>query len=314
MLILLLSVIVLFPIVIWGYIFSYIDWDRLNKQRFIIGIVSWFLGVIPIFFYDKIFKFLKISYLFDVFSNFSLLKYYLIVFIFFTLIFIFSLLFSLFCKNENKKVLKYMFYSLLLFCFISFLYSQLLVFFDFIWLFNHIKLGELRELSFWWVSVFGLNMIVFYYLFVALIEELSKHINFLGTSLGFVKTINKWVLYTFFVALGFVFLENILYIYNTYIAYWLSSDTITVYFSRSVFSLMLHIFCSWVIAYYFSKAYLEYWKSFNLWYVKNLLIWIFFSVLLHSFFDISLEFGWTFVMILYFVFWYFYITSIFYKS
>ncbi|MDD3301972.1 MAG: PrsW family glutamic-type intramembrane protease [Candidatus Gracilibacteria bacterium] len=207
-----------------------------------------------------------------------------------------------------------MFYSLLLFCFISFLYSQLLVFFDFIGLFNHIKLGELRELSFGGVSVFGLNMIVFYYLFVALIEELSKHINFLGTSLGFVKTINKGVLYTFFVALGFVFLENILYIYNTYIAYGLSSDTITVYFSRSVFSLMLHIFCSGVIAYYFSKAYLEYGKSFNLGYVKNLLIGIFFSVLLHSFFDISLEFGWTFVMILYFVFGYFYITSIFYKS
>lgn len=313
MILLFISLITLLPIIIWAYIFSYIDWDRLNKYRFIIGIFAWIASVLPIVFFEQIFSFLNLSFILNIFQKFSLLWYFTLIVFFFVFIVVFSLIYSFIFKKSFKKVWAYIGLSLFTFLTLTFFTSLLLLLIDYFNIFTYFSLGS-YDITFSKASITSFRLVLFYYLFIALIEEFSKHTNFLGTSLNYVNTVQKWVLYAFFVTLWFVFLENILYIYNVYLSSWFSSDFFLVYFTRSIFSLMLHIFCSALITYYFAKAYFRYWKILSFWFIKMLFIGILFAVIWHAFFDLSLEFWWTFMMIIYFLFGYFYITGIFYKN
>jgi len=159
------------------------------------------------------------------------------------------------------------------------------------------------------------KLILFYYILVAFIEEASKHFNFLQSSVLHIKTIESGVLYAIFVALGFAFIENVLYLYSQYQLTGLSMELSSIYFSRSIFSVMLHVLCSAVVGYFFSKAHVNYFKkSFNWSYLKLLNIGLFFGVLLHLIFDLSITFGLSFMIIIYFIGGYLYVSSIFYKE
>ncbi len=307
-----ISLIALLPIIIWAYIFSYIDWDRLNRSRFIIGIFAWLIGVLPIVFFEQIFSFLKISSILNIFQKFNLLGYFSIIIVFFIFIAGISFLYSLFIQKSYRKTWKYIFSSFSIFCIFTIIISSSLYIIDYFWLLSYFS--DNYNLIFHWTTITSFVLVLFYYLFIALIEELTKHTNFLWTSINNISTVQKWVLYTFYVTLGFVFFENILYIYNIYWNNWFGSDFFLVYFSRSIFSLMLHIFCSAVLTYYFLKAYFKYKTIFTFGFIKLLFIGITFSVFWHAFFDLSLELWWTFMMIIYFLLWYFYITGIFYKD
>jgi RsiW-degrading membrane proteinase PrsW (M82 family) len=313
MILLFISLLTLLPIIIWAYIFSYIDWDRLNKQRFIIGILAWLVSVLPIIFFEQIFSFLKLSFILKIFQNFNLSWYFLLILIFFIFIITFSYLYSFIFKKSFKIIWKYITSSFLIFILFTLISSLSLYLLDFFGLFTYFSLWK-YDIVFSWTSITSLRLVLFYYLFIALIEELSKHSNFLWTSLNYINTIQKWVLYAFFVTLGFVFLENILYIYNVYLNTWFWSDFFLVYFTRSIFSLMLHIFCSALLSYYFLKSYFKYWNIMSIGFIKIFFLGILFAVFWHAFFDISLEFWWTFMMMIYFLFGYFYITSIFYRD
>lgn len=313
MILLVISLITLLPIIIWAYIFSYIDWDRLNKQRFIVGILAWIISVLPIIYFEQIFSFLNLSFILKIFQNFNLMWYFSLVVLFFVFILIFSYLYSLLFKKSFKIIWKYITSSFLIFVVFTILSSFFLYILDYLNIFTYFSVWKF-DIIFSWASITSFRLVLFYYLFIALIEELSKHTNFLWTSLNYINNIQKWVLYAFFVTLGFVFLENILYIYNVYLSTGFSTSFYFVYFTRSVFSLMLHIFCSALLTYYFARAYFKYWKIISIGFIKSLLIWILFAVFWHAFFDLSLEFWWTYMMLIYFLFWYFYITSIFYKQ
>jgi RsiW-degrading membrane proteinase PrsW (M82 family) len=158
-------------------------------------------------------------------------------------------------------------------------------------------------------------LIIYYYLLIWILEEISKYFNFLQTSYLHISNIKDWILYSVFVALGFSFIENILYFYNIYQNLWFSRELVITYFLRSIFSVFVHIFASFIIWYYFSKAYLKFketWENFI--YLKIFLTWIFFWILIHSLFDISLSLGFSFIIFWYFIFWYFYMWKILLKD
>ncbi len=307
-----IAIISFFPVLLWAYIFSYIDWDKLNKKRFFMWIFSWILWVLPIIYYEKIFSFFKLNNLLQVFDSFNLFHYFFLLLIFFIFIFIVSTLYSFLFKLQNKQKLSFEIKSFFTFLIFTFLFSLLLFFLNFIWIFSWIWTPKnLLWLNWVWISSF--IILLFYYLFIALIEEFSKFINFLWTSFAYINSIKKGIFYSFFVSLWFVFIENILYLYNFYLAWEKGTSLLYIYFSRSIFSLSLHLFCWALIVFYFSKALLKF-NKFNFNFFVLLFLWIFLWVFNHWFYDILIEYWFTYTIIIYFLIAYFYITSIFFKN
>jgi hypothetical protein len=166
--------------------------------------------------------------------------------------------------------------------------------------------------EFWKIVFNSFYLVIFYYLIIWLLEELSKFFSFNFSKNFQIVSPREWVLFAIFTALGFSFLENILYFHTLFQSYWIWKQFLAVYFSRNLFSVFLHIICSSIFAYFFSLAYLKRDNTFK--YIK-LLFWGFvLSVFFHSIFDIFLTFDFTFIIFLYFIWWYFYISSIFYRE
>ncbi len=313
-----LALISFFPIVIWAYIFSYIDDNPLNKKRFFLGVIWWGLAVVPILHMDKILEIINFKYL-NIFYFASEIKwlvtsieFWLSMSLFLLVIVLFSFIAWSLTKNI-KKILKIYIKNILVF-FIFIWFLSLVVFVLNI-LFSQFNFFISDSISFWNIIFNSFKLIVFYYLIVAFIEESSKHFNFLQSSVLQIKTIKDWVLYAIFIALWFALIENMLYLYNYYITYWVTSELLKIYFFRSVFSVIVHILASSVVAYYFTKALLLYReKDLSLPYLKIFSFWIFISILLHLVFDIALTLGFSFIMFIYFIWGYLYVSSIFYKD
>lgn len=98
------------------------------------------------------------------------------------------------------------------------------------------------------------------------------------------------MLFSIFIALGFGFIENILYLKNiAEQSGLLSSGVLTTWIFRSIFSLMTHIICSVIVGLYFSRAFLAYLGAEKILpYVQTLLYGFVFSMIIHAVFDISL--------------------------
>lgn len=315
-----LSVICLFPIVIWGYIFSYIDNDSINKQRFSMWILWWALSVFPILYMDKLLSIFRLDYL-NIFYFvhkitwfFSALQFQfsLSLFLFFLVIcsFLFWLIFV-----KNKKLLMIYIKNLVVFLVLVFFISFIIYLLNFLLnssFFHDIKVEQIKFMN---IVFDSFKLIVFYYFIVSFIEETSKHFNFLQTSVLYIDSVKTGVLYSIFVALWFSLIENILYLYNSYIQFGISNDFLKTYFYRSFFSVMVHILCSSFIAYYFSKAFIIYKNNgLNFPYFKVFMIWLFFWIIFHLIFDISLSTWFLSIIFIYFLFWYFYVSSIFYRE
>ena len=289
-------------------------WNKtLNRKRFLAWIIGWVVSVLPILYLEKFIDKLNLNFL-NVFSwieniwnspfsfIFSLIM--LILFILFLSIFIwflfkwFSRWINIFLKN------------MWIFVLFSIIISAFIYFFNYIDFFNK-PLSETSSISFWNTIFNSLKLMILYYILVWILEEISKHFNFLQTSFLHITNIKEGILYSVFVALGFSFIENILYFYNIYNTLWFSSELIVTYFLRSIFSIFVHIFASFIVWYYFSKAYLDFKKNWdNFAYIKIFLFWMFFWVLVHSIFDISLSLGFSFIIFLYFIIGYFYMWKI----
>lgn len=169
--------------------------------------------------------------------------------------------------------------------------------------------------NFWDIAFSSLKLIIFYYILVWIIEELSKYLWFFSSSFLYIKTVRTWVLYAVFVALGFSFVENILYFKNIFDSTGMTWQLVTTYFFRSIFSVILHVLCSFVVAYYFSKVLIKY-RSLDIKfpYIKVFFFWLFMSIILHMIFDLALTFGLTIFIFMYLIWAYFYITWVFYKE
>ena len=321
--IILIIIVSFIPVVFWGYTFSSLKEQKLNKKRFILWIFSGGLSVIPILYMDKIIDFIKFNFL-NFFENaskissiFSSLNFWISLSIFVFILVVFSYLFWPIFKKNKELINSYLKNFLLILIFIliiSFSFYFINILADNFQFLNN-SIWNNSQVYFWNTVFNTIKLIIFYYILVAFIEEVSKHFNFIWVSILDIKKVEDWVLYAIFVALGFSFVENILYFYYLYSGYWINFELVKSYFFRSVFSLMLHVFASSVIAYYFSKAYLKYkkeWKIFP--YLKIFFIWLTIAILLHFIFDFSLTLGFGFIVILYFVIAYLYISSIFYRE
>jgi RsiW-degrading membrane proteinase PrsW (M82 family) len=313
-----LALISFFPIVIWAYIFSYIDDSPLNKKRFFLGVVWWALAVVPILHMDKILDIIDFKYL-NIFYFASQIKWFLTslefglsMSLFLLIIVFFSFIFGWFI-SKIRDIFKIYLKNILVFLFFVLLLS--LVVFIFNSIFSRFDFTISESISFWNIVFDSFKLIIFYYLIIAFIEESSKHFNFLQSSVLSIKSIKDWVLYAIFVALWFSLVENMLYLYNYYIVYWINSELLKIYFFRSAFSVIVHILSSSVVAYYFSKALLLYRdKDLSLPYLKIFSYWLLISILLHLIFDVALTLGFSIVMFLYFIGGYLYVSSIFYKE
>ena len=313
-----LAIISFFPIVIWAYIFSYIDDNPLNKKRFFIWVLWWALAVVPILHMDKIldilnFKYLNIFYFAsEIKWLFTSFEFWLSLSLFLLLIVLFSFVLGWFI-HKFKKIIRIYIKNILVF--LAFIWILSIFVFIFNIVFTNFDFIISDWVSFWNIIFNSFKLIVFYYLIVAFIEESSKHFNFLQSSALSIKSINDWVLYAIFIALWFSLIENMLYLYNYYIAYWVTSELIQIYFFRSLFSVIVHILTSSIVAYYFSKALLLYRdKDLSLPYLKIFSFWILVSIFLHLIFDVALTLGFSFIMFIYFIGAYLYVSSIFYKE
>ncbi|MDD2907948.1 MAG: PrsW family glutamic-type intramembrane protease [Candidatus Gracilibacteria bacterium] len=315
---LLLFFISFFPIVIWAYSFSFIDDNPLNKKRFMVGVLGGILSVIPILHIDKIMKFLNLDYL-NVFYFASKIKDLLTSFefgvslsLFLFLVVIFSFFLGGFFKHKSsifriylKNIVSFLFFILVLSL------GLLLVSF----LLQRVDFSIENPISFGNVIFDTFKLVIFYYVIVAFIEEASKHFNFLQSSVFYIKSVKDGVLYAIFVALGFSFIENMLYLYNYYLSSGLSFELIKLYFFRSAFSVMVHILSSSVLAYYFSKALILYrGKDLSFPYLKIFSFGLLMSIILHLIFDVALTLGFVFIIFIYFIGGYLYVSSIFYKE
>jgi RsiW-degrading membrane proteinase PrsW (M82 family) len=306
------------PIVIWAYSFSFIDNNPLNKRRFLVWILGWILSVFPILYMEKIVNFFNFEYL-NVFyfvhqikDFFSSLEFSLSLSLFLSIVVLASfLLWWFFWRKLN--LLKVYFRNVLIFLFFVFVLSIIL--FSVNLLLKWADFSISNPVNFWNIIFDTFKLIIFYYLIVAFIEEAAKHFNFLQSSILYIKSVKDWVLYAIFVALGFSFIENLLYLRNYYEVYWINYELVKLYFFRSTFSIIVHILCSSVIAYYFSKALILYRsKDLSFSYLKIFCFGLVISILLHLIFDIFLSLWFIFVIFLYFIWGYLYVSSIFYKE
>jgi len=312
-----ISIISLIPIVIWGYIFSYIDWVELSRKRFVVGLIWGLLAVIPIF---SMWKYLETSWfnflnifekVSEISSFFSIINFNISLILFLFLIVWFAFI-AISWTTRSKKIFKIYIKNIILFSLFSIFITLFIFIFSLIWVWTK---EILNWPTFWDISFNTLKLVIFYYILIAFIEESSKHFNFLQSSVLQIKTVQQGVLYAIFVALGFALIENILYLRQIYSTWGFNSEFFSTYFYRSIFSLMVHVLSSALVWYYFSKSYLQNsCKYLSINSAKSIFIWLFLWVLFHFIFDLSITLGFSFVIILYFVWGYLYISSIFYKE
>lgn len=307
-----------FPIVIWAYIFSYIDDNPLNKKRFFVGVLGWGLSVVPILHMEKIINYLKVEYLNTFYfasqikDFFTSMQFWISLALFLLIIILFSfLLWNFFMRF--KEILKIYVKNILVFLVFIAWISVLIFWMNYI--LDIVNFDIKQWINFWNIIFNSFKLIIFYYFIVAFIEEASKHFNFLQSSVLEIDSIKNWVLYAIFVALGFALIENMLYLYNYFIQYGLSWELLKIYFMRSTFAVIVHVLSSSIVAYYFSKALLEYkWKDLSFPYLKVFLFGLFVSIMLHMIFDVALTLGFWGVMFIYFIWWYLYVSWIFYNE
>jgi RsiW-degrading membrane proteinase PrsW (M82 family) len=304
--------------VIWAYIFSYIDDNPLNKKRFFVGVLGGWLSVVPILHMEKIINFLKVEYLNTFYfasqikDFFTSMQFWISLALFLLVIILFSfLLWNFFMRF--KEILKIYIKNILVFLVFIAWISVLIFWMNYI--LDIINFDIKHGINFWNIVFNSFKLIIFYYFIVAFIEEASKHFNFLQSSVLEIDSIKNWVLYAIFVALGFALIENMLYLYNYFIQYGLSWELLKIYFMRSTFAVIVHVLSSSIVAYYFSKAFLEYkWKDLSFPYLKVFLFGLFISIMLHMIFDVALTLGFWGVMFIYFIWWYLYVSWIFYNE
>lgn len=308
------------PVVFWAYTFSYIDANLASKKRFSIWVLAGIVSVIPVLYFDSVLSFFSLQFLnifyfayhFWPLSSYFWLTFWLMVFLLLMLVaaFIVSKIFSWAHKEK----------SLLIKNFIVFLGMTILVgwvFYALNVLFNaqpQLNLGVGQAVAFGDLLFNSLKLVIFYYLLIAIIEESSKHFHFLWAGTEYVIEVKTAVLFAIYVALGFSFIENILYFTGLYFENGFSFELVKVYFYRSTFALFVHVLCSSMIAFYFAKWMMKSGFDFSFSYIRVFLFGIFVSIFLHAFFDISLTLWLAFVMFLYFIGGYLFVTSIFYRE
>lgn len=164
------------------------------------------------------------------------------------------------------------------------------------------------------------------FMFVGVIEEYMKNLVVRKVDKGFFRNIDDAIEFSIMSALGFAFIENILYFY--YIWEYQGTDVLLVSFVfRAIFSTFAHILFSGVYGYYYGIAYFAdpvwseevrqsrhpfidalhtifHFKRNRIFATEKVSEGLFLAVVLHGLFNILLEMNLTFFMIPFLVFGY----------
>jgi RsiW-degrading membrane proteinase PrsW (M82 family) len=307
------------PIILWGYLFSYFWEGMQERKKFFLWIFAWIVSVFPVLILKEFWtQFQEIGInIFTYIANLANFQNYFWAFVSLCiLLFLVSVFPFLISFQNNYKLRGKIFWRNLL-IFGWFFIVLLWIFFlgeKFFDIFSGLDVPVEKNLSVWDVVFNSLKLVLFYYCIIALIEELSKFFCFKYSKYFSITSVKDGVLFAMFVALGFAFLENILYFYSVYSSQWATQSLVGIYISRNIFSLILHVLCSSVFAYFFTQAYLKYHNSFDKNFLKILGKWFLLALFLHAGFNIFLTLDMTFMIFLYVIGSYFTITYFFYEA
>lgn len=196
-------------------------------------------------------------------------------------------------------------------------------------LFSYFDKFENDILGFTNIAILPLGVLLSF-LLVGMIEEYMKHIAVDATDNGKIRSIDDAIELSIVAALGFSFVENIMYFF--YIWQYQGVDTLYLSFVfRSIFSTFAHILFSGIYGYYYGIAYfaepifqeeikqkrspirkflhkLLNFKSSTLFAQEKITQGLFYAVVLHALFNVMLEMNFTFFMVPFLVFGYMILT------
>ncbi len=177
---------------------------------------------------------------------------------------------------------------------------------------------------------------IFAFMFVGVIEEYMKHLVVEKTDKGFFRNVDDAIEFSIIAALGFAFVENILYFYYIWMYQGVELLMISFVF-RSVFSTFAHILFSGIYGYFYGIAYFAepiwseeqrksrhkilnwfhhvfHMKKNRVFAVEKISEGLLLAVGLHAFFNIMLEMELTFFMVPFLIFGYAFLDHLFKKK
>lgn len=175
--------------------------------------------------------------------------------------------------------------------------------------------------------------IVMAFAFVGILEEYMKNIAVRATDRKNLACIDDAIEFCIIAALGFAFVENMMYFFYIWTYQGFESMFLSFIF-RSIFSTFAHILFSGIYGYFygiahFAKPILQeqirenrhpllnalhrvvHLKSETLFHEEKMMEGLLLALTLHALFNIALEIGWTFVIIPYLVFGYMFLSYLF---
>jgi RsiW-degrading membrane proteinase PrsW (M82 family) len=288
------------PIVLWGYVFSYYDGIEFKLHKFIFGSIAGAVSIVPIIYASQVYEYLSFSGFLTVFSQSSweamnflktfLLSFWIpvILFLIFLAAFSFSQLLDL--KKTFFRIIAMIFGTSVLLAGIALVFPTF-------------GSGQLDIQGNVFVT---LSSIIVVYIFIAFLEESMKHFAVFG-SIGASLERRDIILFAVYSALGFVFLENIIYLTNIGQNAGFGSAFFGTLFSRSIVSLLLHIFASLILA----LGFIKYTERIGFPAVFAFVQGLIGSVIIHMLFNVSLTYGKSGIILLYMFIGYFFFTKVF---
>ncbi len=241
--------IALFPVYLWGYGVSYLLDTPWNRRRFLLGMIVWGLSV-------------WLVWLFSYLGSVSL--YVIMALGVFVLLMALILYVLIRSWSVYARVLLQQFATVNILIIVSLLILVL-------------TLSAL--LPRWAILALAIAPL----LISSLIEESSKHLMSIGLmSQDFAFSRRDIIIFTLFVVLGFVFVENLLYLFASHTA-------LSTWIFRSFFSLTAHLLSAVICAYAWWRA-LSY-EPYSVRYTAIFSSWFAIAVLTHLSYNLILQQG-----------------------
>lgn len=288
------------PVVIWGYVFSYYDGVVFRLHKFVYGGIAGAVSIVPILYAAQIYEYASFTGFLTVLSRMGSSTAEVVgAFLssFWAPVAIFSV-FLLAFSFTNLFKLRYTLFRIV--GMILGTSIALALFATFLPVFGR---GELTIQGNVFVT---LSSIILVYVFVAFLEEAMKHISLYG-SISTLFERKDILLFAVYSALGFVFLENVVYLSGIGEHSGFGTSFFGTLVSRSIVSLLLHVFASLILA----LGFIKYTKLGGLPAMMAFVQGLFGAVFVHALFNVSLTYGKSGIIMLYIFVGYFFFTKVF---
>lgn len=242
--------IALLPVYLWGYGVSYLLDTPWNRRRFILGIVIWWASVGMVWFFSRI---THIGIFYSIATG--------LLFVWFL-----SLIATMMIRRWSN---------------IARIILQKITLVNMSIIMLILGMSLLLASKIPWGTILILSVLPL--LLSALIEESSKHLMSIGLmSQDFRFSRSDIIIFTLFVVLGFIFIENLLYLFQ-------GNFSLTTWIFRSFLTLVAHLLSAILCAYAWWKA-LSY-PPFSVQYIAVFGLWFLIAVMTHLGYNLILEQG-----------------------